>query len=84
MYPRIKEFKTLPGFMLSVLFDDGTRVLYDVKEDFSLPEYDALRTQIGLFDSASLDDSRTVIYWNDRIDLPSDQILEYGKRSTYA
>ena len=29
-------------------------------------------------ENAQLDTSRTCIYWNDRIDLPSDAIYEYG------
>jgi len=34
---------------------------------------------IGLWKQFSLDESRTCVYWNDRIDLPSDSIYEYGK-----
>lgn len=78
MIPRIREIKPLPHFMLSVLFDDGRRVLYDVKTDFSLPNYDLLRTVPGLFESVQLDESRTCVFWNDEIDLPSDSIYEYG------
>lgn len=33
MIPRIKEVKPLDNYMLSVVFDDGKTVLYDVKED---------------------------------------------------
>ena len=79
MIPRIKYLAPLPGFMLSVSFDDGKRVLYDVKEDFNLPGYSALRDVRGLFDQVQLDKSRTCVYWNEDIDLPSDTIYEYGK-----
>ena len=78
MYPRIKEFRTLPDYKLALLFDDGKRVIYDVKEDLDLPGYDALKTVTGLFEQARLDDSRTVLYWNDYIDLPSDELYQYG------
>lgn len=78
MIPRIRGINPLPDFMLSVLFDDGRRVLYDVKTDFSLPNYDLLRTVPGLFESVQLDASRTCVYWSDTIDLPSDTIYEYG------
>ena len=64
--------------MLSVVFDDGKRVVYDVKEDMNLPGYDALREINGLFGQVQLDASRTCIYWNDYIDLPSDILYEYG------
>lgn len=79
MIPRIKCLAPLPSFMLSVSFDDGKRVLYDVKEDFNLPGYSALRDVRGLFDQVQLDKSRTCVYWNEDIDLPSDTIYEYGK-----
>ena len=34
MIPRIKSVTPLPDYCLSVSFDDGRRVRYDVKEDF--------------------------------------------------
>jgi len=33
----------------------------------------------GLFEQATLDSSRTVVYWNDLVDLASDTIYEYGE-----
>ena len=33
----------------------------------------------GLIKQAQLDTSRTCVYWNDKIDLASDSIYEYGK-----
>lgn len=78
MIQRIKSVEALPDYFLSVVFDDGRRVLYDVKEDFSLPGYDALRHVVGLFQRVQLDASRTCVFWNDEIDLPSDIISEYG------
>lgn len=78
MIPRIADIKTMPGYMLSVLFDDGKRVLYDVKEDMHLPGYGALRDIVGLFDHVQVDKSRTCIYWTEDIDLPSDTVYEYG------
>ena len=79
MIPRISSLTTLPNYLLSVTFDDGKRVLYDVKEDMNLPGYDSLREITGLFEQVRLDKSRTCVYWNDEIDLPSDAIYEYGK-----
>ena len=79
MIPRISGLKPLPGFKLAVAFDDGRHVVYDVSEDMTLPGYDRLRTVTGLFQSVQLDQSRTCVYWNDEIDLPSDIIYEYGR-----
>lgn len=49
MIQRIKSIQPLPGFVLSVVFDDGYHVHYDVKEGMNLPGYDVLRTETGLF-----------------------------------
>ncbi len=79
MIYRIHSVQPLPDYMLSVAFDDGKRVIYDVKEDMSLPGYSLLQEVHGLFEQVQLDQSRTCVYWNDEIDLPSDAIYEYGR-----
>lgn len=78
MIKRIKSLTPLPDYVLEVSFDDGKTVLYDTKEDMNLPGYDALRSITGLFQQVQLDQSRTCVYWNDEIDLPSDILYEYG------
>ena len=81
MIPKIKSFCPLKDFLLVVEFDDGRIVRFDLKEDIStIPDFRALETECGLFQNAQLDDSRTCISWNNRIDLPSDTIYEYGKQ----
>ena len=79
MIPRIASIQAMPDYMLSVSFDDGRRWLYDVKEDMGLPGYSALRDVYGLFQQVQLDESRTCVYWNEDIDLPSHAIYEYGR-----
>lgn len=84
MIPRIREVKPLPGYMLNVLFDDGKSVIYDVKEDIEqIPSYRELEEIYGLFNQVQLDKSRTCVYWNENIDLPSDTLCEYGKPTEY-
>ena len=79
MIPRIKKLIPLEDYTLKVSFDDNKEVLYDVKEDINqIPQYELLKTQKGLFNNVNLDQSRTVVYWTDDIDLPSDAIYEYG------
>ena len=79
MFPRIKEFKSLEGYRLLVAFDNGDTVIYDVSDDIrQLPDFSVLLTEPGLFENAQLDESRTCVFWSDRVDLPSDTILEYG------
>ena len=79
MIPRIASIQPMADYLLSVSFDDGRRVLYDVKEDMGLPGYSALRDVYGLFQQVRLDESRTCVYWNEDIDLPSHAIYEYGR-----
>lgn len=77
--PRIKSIKPLKDYKLHVIFDNGISVIYDVLEDIrTIKEFEILVSQQGLFQNAKLDESRTCVYWNDRIDLASDTILEYG------
>ena len=67
------------NLLLAVEFDDGHKVIYDVKEDIeTLPTFRPLMDVYGLFRQAQLDSSRTCIYWNDEIDLASDSVYEYG------
>ena len=80
MIPRIKKMSVLDDYILFVEFDDWYKVLYDVKDDTkTLPSFRALVDVYGLFKQAQLDTSRTCVYWNDKIDLVSDSIYEYGK-----
>jgi hypothetical protein len=80
MIPRIREVKPLPDYNLSVVFDDGKAVIYDVMDDIrQIESYRDLVAIHGLFNHVQLDASRTCVFWNDRIDLPSDTIYEYGR-----
>lgn len=79
MIPRIKNIQALDNFFLLVEFDSGQRVLYDVKDDIRMiSDFSVLETEYGLFKNVRLDSSRTCVYWTERVDLPSDEILEYG------
>lgn len=78
--PRIKTVVPMDGYKLSVLFDDGRKVVYDVAEDIdTIVAFGDLKTVEGLWPQVQVDKSRTVVYWNDWIDLPSDTLYEYGR-----
>lgn len=80
MIPRIKTIKPLKDFVLYVVFDDGKAVHYDVKDDINtIEDFLDLKQIDGLFAQVQLDKSRTCIFWNDRIDLPSDTVYEFGE-----
>lgn len=81
MFPRIKELRPTDDYKLDVRFDSGEHVLYDVSDDIrDIEAFEPLKTLPGLFSAVQLDESRTCVFWNDQIDLPSDTILEYGHR----
>ena len=82
MIPRIKSYCPQEGYQLLVTFDNGRIVKYNVMDDIhSIPAFRDLEKVHGLFQNARLDPSRTCIYWNDQIDLPSDTIYEYGEEA---
>ena len=79
MIPKIKSIVVQDCYKLLVTFDDDVTVVYDVLEDINtIPAFKKLESETGLFDSFSLDQSRTVVSWTDEIDIPSDTIREYG------
>ena len=80
MIPKIKLVVPLKNYQLHVIFDDEKEVIYDVTEDIdTLPNYNMLKDLPGLFQQVQPDTSRTCVFGNDEIDLPSDTIYEYGK-----
>ena len=81
MIPRIKGIKTEDNLRLRVTFDNDEQVIYNVEDDVdTIADFRPLETENGLFKNFQLDPSRTCVYWSDRIDLPSDAILEYGEK----
>lgn len=77
MIPRIKSVEPLQGYLLHVIFDDGKDCIYDVNDDIdTIEQYKDLKSIYGLFEQVQLDESRTCVFWNDFIDLPSDAIYE--------
>lgn len=79
MIIRIKSLEPLENYKLHVVFDDGKEVIYDVEDDINkIPSYSDLKNIHGLFKQVQLDSSRTCVFWNDYIDLPSDAIYKYG------
>lgn len=54
MIPRIKKMSVLDDYILFVKFDDGYKVLYDVKDDIkTLPSFRALVDVYGLLNKLS-------------------------------
>ena len=80
MIPRIKTIEARDDYKLLVMFDGGEMVIYDVEDDIrQIPDFSVLKSQAALFENFQIDESRTCIYWSDRVELASDTLLEYGK-----
>lgn len=82
MIPRIRAVKPLENYILYIAFDDGKEVNYDVKSDMNEWESYRILGEKGLFFQVQVDESRTVVYWNEDVDFPSDILYEYGKEIT--
>ena len=55
MLPRIKEVRPMPDYCLRIVFDDGRKVLYDVKDDMEqIESYRDLATIHGPLPSDSM------------------------------
>ena len=63
MVPCIEEGKPLPNFNLSVIFEAGKAVTYDVMDVIKqIASYRDLMTIHGLFNHVQLDKSRTCVF----------------------
>lgn len=66
-------------YLLDVTFRDGRHVQYDMSEDIDIIfAYEPLKTTAGLFAQVKVDEEGTRLYWNEEIDLLSDNVYAYG------
>ena len=77
---RVKEVKALDNLMLSVLFVNGARKLYDVKQLFpKFPQMFApLKDNPALFKNVIVDCGGCGISWNEDIDISECELWENG------
>ncbi|MCD7828133.1 MAG: DUF2442 domain-containing protein [Clostridiales bacterium] len=78
---RVREVEPLNNLMLSVLFTNGVRKRYDVKQ--LLPEYNGmfmpLKDNPPLFKSVYVDCGGCGIAWNEDIDISEWELWENGE-----
>ena len=78
--PKISKVSIIGNYILQVSFDDGKTVIYDIQEDIdTIPAYKDMVLKESLFRHYRIDESRTIIVWNDVFDLASDIIYKYGR-----
>ena len=80
MTHRIIEVKTLENFVVSVVFQDGTEIVYDVRKLFSkYPQFLIFESNVELFKKVQVDVGGCGILWNDDLDLSSEEIWDNGE-----
>jgi len=80
MHAQVKTVKTLPNFMLEVLFKTGEHKIYDMNGLINKNcAFLLLKTNKGMFDMVKIDGCGYGISWNDNIDLDAHEILINGK-----
>ncbi|MCC8060499.1 MAG: DUF2442 domain-containing protein [Clostridiales bacterium] len=77
---RIKEVEALDNLMLSVLFVNGVKKLYDVKQLFrEFPQmFTPLKDNPALFKNVTVDCGGCGISWNEDIDISECELWENG------
>lgn len=79
MTHRIIEVKTLERYTITAVFQNGVEKKYDMCQLFStVPQFDILKTQSGLFEQVRVDVGGYGISWNDELDLSAEEIWENG------
>ena len=77
---RVKEVSPLDDFILSVLFVNGVKKIYDVKQLFSkFPQmFTPLKDNPAIFKNVSVDCGGCGISWNEDIDISECELWENG------
>ena len=79
MFHKVKTVAPLKDFNLSVVFLDGTRQNYDVKQLFEYEAFGDLKEIQGLYEQVKVGAGGYGISWNDNIDIACDELWENGK-----
>ena len=79
MFYKIKTVTPLPGYILSVAFDNGEQKEYDVKPLIGKWDvFSALVDINGLFEQVKVDAGGYGVSWNDDIDLSCNELYDNG------
>lgn len=80
MFHKVKEVSALDKYCLEVIFINNTKKIYDVKRLFSKwPIFNDLKNIKGLFKNVKVDTGGYGVFWNDELDLSSEELWDNGK-----
>lgn len=66
--PRISSVEALPDYRLSVVFDNGKAVVYDVREDMEqIEEFRLLKQVPHLWEQMKVDGTNSLLFVYDRL-----------------
>lgn len=71
---------TMENFVLSVLFADGERKLYDLKPLFEMPSslYSPIKNNPQMFSKASINHNGAEIFWDENISISNSELYNNG------
>ncbi len=82
MTHRIKEVKSMPDFVVLIMFQDGIEKEYDVKPLFvKFPQFCELKKNNNLWKQVRVDVGGYGIVWDDMLDLSSEELWSNGKET---
>lgn len=82
MTHRIKKVTPLDEFEISVIFQNGVEIEYDIKTLFSeFPQFRALEHVEGMFEQVKVDVGGYGLCWNDELDIGAEEIWQNGKKT---
>lgn len=77
MFHKLNNVKPIKKYILEVTFQDNTVKYYDVSKLFEKwTIFQKLKTEEGLFEEVKIDIGGYGIFWNDEIDLSSNELWE--------
>lgn len=82
MTHRIKKVTPLDGFIISVIFQNGVEIRYDIKTLFpKFPQFQVLEHVEGMLEQVKVDVGGYGLYWNDELDIGAEEIWQNGRRT---
>ena len=80
MTHRIHKVKTLKKFVVSIIFQDGTEKIYDIKKVFPVfPQFEVFNIHPEIFEQVKVDVGGYGISWDDDLDLAAEEIWNNGE-----
>lgn len=82
MTHRIKKVTPMDSLVVSVIFQDGVEVEYDIINLFAeFPQFNILQSEKNIFEQVKVDVGGCGLCWNDELDIDAEEIWKNGRRT---